>query len=140
MSYTTVVNQHLEWFQELMEHQGLKVNANIEENRVLTSNPMLADMVVSNLLKNAIRHNVEGGTIEVQLDNHCLRVRNTGKVIDFDPSTLFERFQKGDASAEGTGLGLAIVKETVEAHGWQVQYLHNKGLHSIQINFGNPAA
>ena len=140
VDYGKVVSQHLDWFHELMEHQELTVSANVAPSLELQSNPVLADTLVSNLLKNAIRHNVEGGSISVELTPKHLLVANTGKPINFDPATLFDRFQKGDSSAEGTGLGLAIVKEAVEAHGWQVHYRHNDGHHSLEVDFQSGAA
>ena len=140
VDYSKVVNQHLDWFHELMEHQELQVTAAVEKSLLLPSNPILADTMVSNLLKNAIRHNVEGSTIVVELNQQNLCISNTGKPIDFDPNTLFERFQKADASAEGTGLGLAIVKEAAEAHGWTVEYQHHDGVHTLRIVFEKAAA
>ena len=140
INYSKVVNQYLDWFHELMEHHELHVTANVAASLELQSNQVLADTLVSNLLKNAIRHNVDGGRIDVELNRDHLRISNTGQHITRDPSTLFERFQKADATREGTGLGLAIVKEAVEAHGWQVTYCHDNGTHTLEIGFTSTAA
>jgi signal transduction histidine kinase len=85
--------------------------------------PMLWDMLVGNLLRNAVRHNVTGGTVTVTVDGDSLTVENTGP--DLDPerlSELVEPFRRGKrdrvgSAADGAGLGLPIVCSVARAHG-----------------------
>ncbi|HWM01252.1 MAG TPA: HAMP domain-containing sensor histidine kinase [Actinophytocola sp.] len=86
--------------------------------------PTLLDRVAGNLLENAVRHNVDGGWIDVRTDGGpewvSLRVSSSGTVVD--PSRveeLFESFRRGGVNRtahSGTGLGLAIVRAVVLAH------------------------
>lgn len=78
-----------------------------------------------NLIDNAIRHVDEGGEVKVALsgvkDRTIVAVIDNGCGFgDVDPSLLFKRFYRTDASRArntgGSGLGLAIVKEIVDAH------------------------
>jgi signal transduction histidine kinase len=90
--------------------------------------PALLERVAGNLLENAVRHNVDGGWIEVFVDRgpglSCLRVRSSGAQVDPDRvAELFEPFRRGgvDRTAHtGTGLGLSIVRAVVLAHHGQV--------------------
>ena len=90
--------------------------------------PALLERVAGNLLENAVRHNVDGGWIEVSVDRGpgvgCLRVRSSGTAVDPDRvAELFEPFRRGgvDRTAHtGTGLGLSIVRAVVLAHHGQV--------------------
>lgn len=91
--------------------------------------PALLERVAGNLLENAIRHNVDGGWIEVWTEASAtwstLVVRSSGPLID--PATvseLFEPFHRGPfarTARTGTGLGLSIVRAAVEAHGGSVR-------------------
>jgi len=86
--------------------------------------PALLERVAGNLLENAVRHNVDGGWIEVWTgvgpEWSSLRVASSGAMVDPERvDELFESFRRGgvDRTAHtGTGLGLSIVKAVVLAH------------------------
>jgi signal transduction histidine kinase len=86
--------------------------------------PALLERVAGNLLENAVRHNVDGGWIDVRSGSSAgfasLRVSSSGAVVDPERvEELFESFRRGgvDRTAHtGTGLGLAIVRAVVLAH------------------------
>ena len=90
--------------------------------------PALLERVAGNLLENAVRHNVDGGWIEVATDSGPewtqLRVSSSGQLIAPEQvAELFEPFRRGgvDRTARtGTGLGLSIVRAAVLAHGGAV--------------------
>jgi two-component system phosphate regulon sensor histidine kinase PhoR len=81
--------------------------------------------VLTNLIDNAIKYNVVGGTVKVTATPEgkqvCVSVSDTG--IGIPPEhvgRIFERFYRVDKDRSravgGTGLGLAIVKHILEAH------------------------
>jgi signal transduction histidine kinase len=86
--------------------------------------PALLERVAGNLLENAVRHNVDGGWVEVWTgagpEWASLRVASSGAVVDPERvDELFESFRRGgvDRTAHsGTGLGLSIVRAVVLAH------------------------
>jgi hypothetical protein len=90
--------------------------------------PVLVERLVTNLIDNAVRHNVPGGWIQVATGTRdgmaFIDVANDGVPIpeDLVPS-LFEPFRRLSERAgtpEGTGLGLSIVRSVAVAHGGQV--------------------
>ena len=92
----------------------------------LSGDPPLVERLVTNLVDNAIRHNVDGGSLAVTTrttgDRAVLTVSNTGPVIPAGQlDRLFEPFQRLDSdravAADGAGLGLSIAKAIVMAHG-----------------------
>ena len=90
--------------------------------------PALLERVVGNLVENAVRHNVDGGWMEVCTDlaeaHATLRVASSGDVIAPEAVTaLFEPFHRGGVARtahDGAGLGLSIVHAVVVAHGGTV--------------------
>jgi len=116
-----------------MKH--LTVTTDIDGSIDLKIHPALADMLVNNLLGNAIRHNVENGKIELILTHRRLVVRNTGLPPEMPTEELFQRFKKSNQSSESVGLGLAIVKQICEVCGFSISYNYKNQLHVIQIEF-----
>ena len=88
----------------------------------------LLERLVANLVENAVRHNRDGGSVEVRTGRAAglstVEVRNDGDVIPADalPSLLepFQRLDRG-ARTDGVGLGLSIVRSVAEAHGGSVE-------------------
>ncbi|MEU8118863.1 HAMP domain-containing sensor histidine kinase [Spirillospora sp. NPDC049024] len=87
--------------------------------------PALVERLVANLVDNAMRYNVPGGSVDVATgtrDGHAvISVSNTGPVVSPEQvARLLEPFQRLDRSARGDGhhgLGLSIVHAIVLAHG-----------------------
>jgi signal transduction histidine kinase len=82
--------------------------------------------LVSNLVDNAIRHNIVAGRVEVTLAPNdtetTLTVSNTGPPVDPDEvNRLLQPFQRGapdpSVNPNGLGLGLSIVADIAQAHG-----------------------
>ncbi len=81
--------------------------------------------VITNLIENAIKYNVEGGSVDVSATETAeglrVSVRDTGLgIAEEHLPRIFERFYRVDKDRSrtvgGTGLGLAIVKHILEAH------------------------
>jgi two-component system OmpR family sensor kinase/two-component system sensor histidine kinase BaeS len=87
--------------------------------------------VLGNLVVNALRYTLPGGTITLQGERVQgfvrLIVRDTGQgIAPEDLPTLFDRFWRGDparshAEGVGGGLGLAIARQLVLAHGGHIE-------------------
>jgi signal transduction histidine kinase len=90
-----------------------------------TGDPNLVESLVTNLLDNALRHNMmDGGSVEISTRRSAgravLAVRNTGPVIaDTELELLFQPFQQlgRQRTSSGHGLGLTIVQAIASAHG-----------------------
>jgi heavy metal sensor kinase len=85
--------------------------------------------ILLNLLDNAVRYNVEGGTLSISLGKSdslaVFRIANTGPEIPPEhENRIFERFYRADPSRSsdtvGSGLGLSICRELVLAHGGDI--------------------
>jgi signal transduction histidine kinase len=104
---------------------GLSVHADVQP-AILGGDPLLVQQLVTNLIDNAVRHNIPGGDVQVATgtdSGHAvLSVTNSGQVIPpADVDRLFEPFQRlGPRPARrvgGHGLGLSIVRAIATAHG-----------------------
>ncbi|WP_047245510.1 sensor histidine kinase [Maribacter thermophilus] len=95
----------------------------------------LANVIISNLLRNAIFHNIPNGKVTVEITESSLKISNTGDPQKLDENLIFTRFYKPDNVSKGTGLGLAIVKAISDLYGLKVSYAFENDLHSFKIIF-----
>lgn len=95
------------------------------DSAIATGNPVLIRQAISNLIRNAIRHNIPGGEVAItttQTDTQAvLTITNTGRhVTNEEVATLAEPFARGQhrglTRGAGHGLGLAIVEAIATAH------------------------
>lgn len=118
---------------ELLQNNAAKKNVTLtllgEDTLVLSNHGMLIELL-DNLIQNAIRYNVPGGCVDVEVfsegEDSILVVTDTGIGIpESDKDRVFERFYRVDKSRSrdtgGTGLGLAIVKHIVELHNGKIE-------------------
>ncbi len=100
---------------ELIEMKALTADIRIEENISLSMHASLADLLLNNLISNAIRHNHPGGQISMLLNRTGLVISNTGDEPGAPTAELFERFKKGNAGNDSIGIGLAIVRQNLRS-------------------------
>jgi signal transduction histidine kinase len=88
----------------------------------------LLERLLANLLDNAERYNIAGGTVEISTTAHdttsVLRVVNTGEVVPADMvERLFLPFTRNDDRTrhDGFGLGLTLVSSIAAVHGGTVE-------------------
>ena len=129
-----LVEKILTYFEEQAEKYGLTIEINMSEHAQVHSNPMLMEILLTNLIKNAFIHNIQNGYVQIGTDEKTITVQNTGQVLSICPETLFERFRKQSKSKGALGLGLAIVKTICDVNSWKVNYQHTEGLHKISVH------
>jgi signal transduction histidine kinase len=86
-------------------------------------------------LQNAIKHNIDGGTIKIELNDERFTISNTGEPLKEPPKKMFDRFVKWDKSSQSLGLGLSIVKKICEVNSWELNYTVQGNWHMITIIF-----
>jgi two-component system OmpR family sensor kinase len=122
-------------FDELIQMKMLIPDIRIEEKVFLSMHASLADLLLNNLISNAIRHNYAGGHISLLLNKAGLVISNTGAAPGAPTSELFERFKKGNAGSDSIGIGLAIVRQICDLHGFTIVYEYAAGRHTLAIAF-----
>jgi signal transduction histidine kinase len=130
-----ILNNYLSNFEELIAAKLITVKKEIDENVILNMNESLAEIMISNLVTNAVRHNMENGNIDIRLTADRFLISNSGHPLQSEPGSLFERFKKDKNSSESLGLGLSIVKKICERYGYNIVYQNNGSLHTTTLTF-----
>lgn len=120
-------------FKELIELKSINIKTNIQEDVIVNADKVLIELLLTNLINNAIRHNWENGNITLSLTTHYLEISNSGTPIEGDPSELFQRFKKSNQSESSLGLGLAIVQKVCDLYQYSIQYSYSAEQHLLKV-------
>lgn len=132
---TKIITKQLNNYEELIAAKQITLTRSLDKTFVVVMNEIMAEVLISNLITNAIKHNIEKGTIDVLLTNKQLIVSNTGPLLNANPNEMFDRFKKDNMSSDSLGLGLSIVKKIGDLYHLNIDYSYNKPIHYISILF-----
>lgn len=130
-----IIDKHLEIFEDFIDNKKIKISKNYTSKVKLIANPMLFDMVISNLISNSIKHNFKNGNINIITTDFFFSFSNSGEPIHIASKSIFERFKKDSKSSDSFGLGLAIVKKVCDTNNWQINHSFVESQHVISIYF-----
>ncbi len=128
---TTLLNN----YDELFTAKKINLIKEMETTVFILMNETMAQVLVSNLITNAIKHNIDNGTMNIFLNNTFLLITNTGTALQNYHANMFERFKKDKMDSDSLGLGLSIVKRICDLYNFTVTYNYDNNLHSLKIVF-----
>ena len=129
------------------ERRGIDLGAEIDAPVAARGNPAQLDILLNNLVENALRYTPAGGVVDVvagEIDGvPTLRVVDTGPGISpTDRARVFERFYRSAAALAGlepgSGLGLAIVKSIADRHGASVTLHEGRDGRGLEVRVAFP--
>jgi signal transduction histidine kinase len=135
LSLKKYVENCLNNYEEIMQLKKIAIDVDFSSDGTITMNETLADIMISNLISNAVRYNIDGGFIKCSIDNRFLTISNSGNEIRFDPSLLFKRFAKGNTDSQSVGLGLSIVKKITDYYKMTITYTCSGTIHVIKLEY-----
>lgn len=135
VSPEAILDSLLENLDDLIRSKKLVVVRNFAPDVTVQMNPYLAEMLIVNLVKNAVRHNVKGGQLVVEVGQTFFQISNNGPELPLDNNLLFKRFYKSSASPESLGLGLAIVQKICALYSFEVSYQFKENMHCLRVDF-----
>ncbi|WMX16338.1 HAMP domain-containing sensor histidine kinase [Aureispira sp. CCB-E] len=135
INFNAIVKQSVGELSDYASYKGIEITVFNKAELIEKMDNTHANILISNLVKNAIFHNVENGTIEITIEKKLLKICNTGKALALDDNQVFNRFYKGGSSNRNTGLGLSIVKAILTLYNSQIHYYFKNNRHCFEIIF-----
>jgi len=132
VSLTVLLEERKPEWQEWAHNMNLSITMQLDQLNI-EMNADLAEILVGNLVRNAIKHCDVGGIVFIQTTNNKLTVSNTGRTA-LDKNRIFDRFFKSDRSS-GSGLGLAIVQQICEQYKYVLSYHFQEERHQFSVCF-----
>jgi signal transduction histidine kinase len=127
-----MIKECLYQHEEMIHQLNINLQTDFHDKRVKASK-LLMEVLLNNLISNAIRHNHSNGEIKIVLDTKQLNISNTGTGT-FNFEQVLKRFHKSDGS-EGIGLGLTLCKQICDNYGFKLNYSLHKNTHTFAVSF-----
>jgi len=150
-----VVDVLVELYDDVAQEKNIALTAAIDPAGQITADRNRLQLLLSNLLDNALKYTPKDGRVEIAAefapDEVRITVRDTGIGIDTDDlPRIWDRLYRADKSRSqrGLGLGLSLVKAFVDAHGGAATVSSQPGHGSLftvtfprsRVVFGNALA
>lgn len=132
-----MLKRYIEDYKEVYGYREIELT--LDEQGIFRAemNESLAVALITNLLKNAFVHNVDGGHIRIEITGHSMTFRNSGAGRSLDATHIFERFYQGSKKEGSTGLGLAIADSICKLQHLTLRYYFEKDEHCFELRKNN---
>lgn len=134
LNFDAILNRTIQDFSDFTAYQKIKTTYFKEGEWIFKMNKNLAEMLVLNLIKNAVVHNQKDGEIVIRSTSTFFTVENTSDLPEISTNILFKRFNKNSKSKNSTGLGLSIVKTIADVSNLTISYSYNDGHHAFKVS------
>jgi signal transduction histidine kinase len=129
------LDQIIENYEDILLTKNITLTREYKNDLIVLGDPGLISIMLLNILKNSIIHNLQSGTIDVSIQGSKLKIKNTGKKLEINQDDIFKRFIKSSSRPESLGLGLAIVKKICDYYQFGIEYSCSDIYHIITISF-----
>lgn len=130
VDFNALVHNLVEKFEDFISFKKVDVSIMEKGHFIADFNQDLADILLSNLLKNGIKYNNEEGILNIIMEDHRIIFQNSGASVALDKSQIFNRFYKQGSDHTSTGLGLSIIKTIIKQHhGFEISYEFKNQMH-----------
>jgi len=136
VSFTKAIDEVLHNFKDLIQIQEIQVHKNYVADFEVEMSETLAEILVANLVQNAIRHNLPNGYIKLSIFPNEFTIENPGKPLQQSVGMAFKRFKRESEVEESLGLGLSIVKRICEQSDLDVFYEQSGEQHRLKVSRG----
>jgi signal transduction histidine kinase len=133
INFSRLIESRLVDLEELLEMKQIKLSLNLTAPFVVPIHSALADILINNLLSNALKYSHIQGEIFISSEHDKIVFSNTGEPLTIDPKNIFKRFVKQNNSVASNGLGLAIADEICKSNQLTLAYTYQNGLHSFVL-------
>ncbi len=135
ISLKKIIENNLINYKEIMQLKKIMVQMEANDPAVVKMNEILAEVLISNLISNAVRYNIDGGFIKCFIGTGYLIISNSGAPLKTDPELLFRRFHKKSENPQSVGLGLSIVKKITETYKMEIKYTCTGNIHELRLDY-----
>lgn len=126
LSLQSIVNESIKTIESNARIKSISIRANINENDLVYADENMLNIILGNLLTNAIKFTHKDGSVSISSkdETSCITVIIEDNGIGMSSDTLEKLFKlntnytsRGTANEKGSGLGLMLCKDFIEKNG-----------------------
>lgn len=129
-----ILTNLIENYNILIDARQFDLNVN-SSSTCVQMNSVLAEVLISNLIKNAIVHGTAMGKIQIKLNKNKLLIGNSGEPLNIPKDQIFKRFVKNTSNKNSSGLGLEIVYKICKYYRIIIEYNYQNNMHYFTLDF-----
>ena len=130
----TMLQRICEDLKDMADHKEIALELVEEAQLSFRMNADLANILFTNLIKNALTHGSRGTTVKIEVNRARVKLTNAADQGPLDHEKIFSRFQPTHGEHRSTGLGLAISKSIAEKYGIDLSYSYEQ-THIFELKF-----
>ena len=119
---------------DMADHKEIALELAEDAQLSYRMNADLANILFTNLIKNALTHGSRGTTVKIEVNRARVKLANAADQGPLDHEKIFSRFQPTHGEHRSTGLGLAISKSIAEKYGIDLSYSYEQ-THIFELKF-----
>jgi len=122
-------------FEHVFQQKDIQLSVSMDDKTIIHADKNLIDILINNLVSNALRHSPVSGSIRINFYNDNFEIANAATDGPLDETRLFKRFQNQQHTDRGNGLGLEICKKICAVYGYSIQYQFKDNSHLFSVKF-----
>ena len=128
-----IAEQFLRNYQEQIKFRNLQLETNLNTPFLINMDFSLAEILVGNLMLNALKYAPVDSTIELNFNKDEFVISNLAEHRALDEKKLFKRFQRQNSQENSTGLGLEIAKQIARSFDLELDYFFKENRHHFRV-------
>lgn len=132
INFVPIIESLVEDLEPIFESNQINVEVDIKSDFEVAFNNDLARVLISNLIRNAIKHNNKDKILKIETSQNQIIISNSSDLMELNPTIIYDRFYKQGHHVESNGLGLSIVNTIIKTQKTlAIDYQYQKGLHQF---------
>ncbi len=133
VNINAIIHEKIDLFKETFSQKQITIQINEKDSLDIEIDNILCDMLINNLLKNALIHNVQGGDVTIDINKDSIRFSNSGKHTALNEKMIFNYFYKESNEQNSSGLGLVLIKSICKKNNLNIDYQFIEKKHTFLI-------
>ena len=133
ISTKQLLEKLVEQYRFQADQKNITILIDFDNDIVVHSNKSLIEIMLGNLLSNAIRHNINNGLVVLEGSQKTISFTNTSNGPRLNTDSIFQRFQKHTMDSNSIGLGLQISKKIADRYHFRINYNFTNEQHIFNL-------